>query len=275
MSWEFTMSLKIAQARWSYLFLLILLLLNFSTVSAKRSPIAASVLEEKWQEYSASADQIEAAMQFPYHHCFRRAALAYNLPETLLLAVARGESDFKPNARSHANAYGLMQILWPGTAKHLGIHQLSELLTPCTNVDAGARYLKELLKQFNGNLHRALAAYNYGPARIPVSGGKLPEGAVWYSSYIYRHLNFVLNDSKNKKTNHNTRFYADQGRLYIIRFDRPYRASALVNSLQADFGQLRLDWFRRTDNRFDVVMLYQNEKELERGKQLLIARGLR
>jgi len=62
-------------------------------------------------------------------------------------------------------------------------------------------------------------------------------------------------------------------RLYIIRFDRPYRAAALVDSLQPDFGELRLDWFRRSDKDFDVVLLYEDEQELERGKQLLIARG--
>ena len=41
----------------------------------------------------------------------------------------------------------------------------------------------------------------------------------------------------------------------------------------SDFGELRLDWFRRSDKDFDVVLLYEDEKELERGKQLLIARG--
>ncbi len=244
-----------------------------SSVAAKTSPIAPAVLEAKWRTYADTAQLMEPAMQFPYEHCFQRAAAAHDLPVTLLLAIARGESDFKPQARSHANAYGLMQILWPSTAKHLGIHRLSELLDPCTNVDAGARYLKELLAQFDGNLHRALAAYNYGPSRIPVTGGRLPDGAVWYSSYILRHLDYVMKGSHKKQRRTNPRFYADQGRLYIIRFSRPYRAAALVDSLQPDLGDLRLDWFRRPDNSFDVVMLYEDENELERGKRLLTARG--
>ena len=260
-------------SRPSRIVLLLITLLVVPTAVAKRSPIAPAVLEAKWQNYADVAGESRPAMQFPYEHCFQRAAVAHDLPETLLLAVARGESDFKPRARSHANAYGLMQILWPSTANHLGIHSLSDLMKPCTNVDAGARYLKELLEHFDGNLHRALAAYNYGPSRIPVSGGRLPEGAVWYSSYIFRHLDFVLNGGRKKKDNTKPRFYADQGRLYIIRFDRPYRAAALVDSLQPDFGELRLDWFRRSDKDFDVVLLYEDEKELERGKQLLIARG--
>lgn len=241
--------------------------------AAKQSPIAPAVLEEKWQNYADTAAQTVPVMRFPYEHCFQRAAAAHELPETLLLAVARGESDFEPRARSHANAYGLMQILWPGTAKHLGIRRLSDLMEPCTNVDAGARYLKELLKQYRGNMHRALAAYNYGPSRIPVSGGRLPQGAVWYSSYIFRHLDYVLQGGRKKQHRTKTDLYADQGRLYIIRFDRPYRAAALVDSLQPHFGDLRLDWFRRADKGFDVVMLYDDDEDLERGKRLLTARG--
>lgn len=260
-------------SRLSRVLLLLTALLVIPTAVAKRSPIAPAVLEAKWQNYAVTAGKTEPAMQFPYEDCFQRAAAAHDLPETLLLAVARGESDFKPRAHSHANAYGLMQILWPSTANHLGIHRLSDLMKPCTNVDAGARYLKELLEHFDGNLHRALAAYNYGPSRIPVSGGRLPEGAVWYSSYIFRHLEYVLNGGRKKKHHTKPRFYAEQGRLYIIHFDRPYRAAALVDSLQSDFGELRLDWFRRSDKGFDVVLLYEDEKELERGKRLLMARG--
>lgn len=255
--------------------LLCAVLLVAPPAGAKRSPIAPAVLEASWKHYAVDAAQTEPAMKFPYAHCFRRAAANHELPETLLLAVARGESDFKPNARSHANAYGLMQILWPSTANHLGIDRLSDLMKPCTNVDAGARYLKELLEHFDGNMHRALAAYNYGPSRIPISGGRLPEGAVWYSSYIFRHLDYVLNGGRNKQGDTRPRFYADQGRLYIIRFDRPYRAAALVDSLQPGFGNLRLDWFRRPDKGFDVVMLYENDEELERGERLLTARGFR
>ena len=231
--------------------------------------IDRQALEARWQVYAKSALQTRPALEFPYAECFSRAATAHDLPETLLLAVARGESDFKPKARSKANAYGLMQILWPGTAKHLGLEQLSEVLDPCTNVDAGARYLKELQQRYHGDLNRTLAAYNYGPARIPVAGGQLPDGAVWYSAYIMRHLDFVLNGrSKAGHTAPRPR-YSGQDRLFIIHFSRPYRAAAFVDRLQPGFGELRLDWFRRAEGGFDVVMLYANEAERSRGQQLL------
>jgi soluble lytic murein transglycosylase-like protein len=246
-----------------------------ASVSAARTlgTTDTAALETRWQRFSATADQTRPAVKFPYSDCFKRAAAAHELPETLLLAVARGESDFEATARSHANAYGLMQILWPGTARHLGITRLSDLLDPCTNVEAGARYLKELLQRYQGDLHRTLAAYNYGPARIPVAGGTLPEGATWYSGYILRHLDYVLSAGDRRVPAQAPRRYADQDRLFVIRFARPYRAAALVQTLQPDLGDIRLDWFRRPDGDFDVVMLYDNDQQLERGQRLLADRG--
>jgi hypothetical protein len=249
-------------------------LLWSSTAVAKTDPsIDRQALEGRWQTYASNALQTQPALDFPYARCFSRAATAHDLPETLLLAVARGESDFKPRARSSANAYGLMQILWPGTAKHLGLEKLSEVLDPCTNVDAGARYLKELQQRYDGNLYRTLAAYNYGPARIPVSGGRLPDGAVWYSSYIMRHLDYVLNGNSKARSGTARQRYAGQDRLFIIHFSRPYRAAAFVERLQPRFGDLRLDWFRQADGGFDVVLQYADEAERNRGEQLLDKMG--
>ena len=260
--------------RHSFIVILSASLLCSMTVVAKTDPsIDSQALEARWQTYAESALETRPALEFPYAECFSRAATSHGLPETLLLAVARGESDFKPKARSKANAYGLMQILWPGTAKHLGLEQLSEVLDPCTNVDAGARYLKELQQRYHGDLNRTLAAYNYGPARIPVSGGRLPEGAVWYSAYIMRHLDFVLNGRSKAGRGVPRQRYSGNDRLFIIHFSRPYRAAAFVDRLQPGFGELRLDWFRRTDGGFDVVMLYANEAERSRGQQLLNKMG--
>ena len=257
-----------------WLLMLFTSLLWTTLVVAKTdATINRQATEARWQSYASTAQQTQPAMDFPYAHCFSRAATAHSLPETLLLAVARGESNFEPRARSTANAYGLMQILWPGTAKHLGLDKLSEVLDPCTNVDAGARYLKELQKRYDGNLHRTLAAYNYGPGRIPVSGGRLPDGAVWYSAYILRHLDFVLNGRNKTRKGTVRQRYAAQDRLFIIHFSRPYRAAAFVERLQPRFGELRLDWFRLPDGGFDVVLQYADKAERSRGEQLLEKMG--
>lgn len=120
---------------------------------------------------------------YPYHGCFQVAAKLHDVPVDLLLAVASIESALNPDARSNRNAHGIMQIQWPGTARHLGVRRLSELYNPCLNIELGARYLKELLDANHGDVQRALAAYNYGPARI-ASSPSLPQGAVGYATKV-------------------------------------------------------------------------------------------
>jgi hypothetical protein len=239
-----------------------------ATVKNTRDPNIA------WQNYLANETHIEPSYRFPHANCFRVAALQYDLPHTLLLAVARGESDFEPTARSKANAHGVMQILWPTTANHLGIYRISELYDPCTNIDAGARYLKELLQYYDGNLHRALAAYNYGPERIPKSGDGIPPGAEWYSGYIYRHLNYVLGDStkQRKKGEH---LYSDLGRSTLVSFGEPYRAEAFVTKIEQRAPGLQLDWFRKGVGEFAVVMIYEDRDDFDKGASLLQKAGFR
>ena len=231
-------------------------------------------LDSAWRDYSRSMTHLEPAYRFPFANCFGTAARQYDLPETLLLAVARGESDFEATARSRANAHGVMQILWPDTAKHLGIHRLSELYDPCTNIDAGARYLKELLARYNGNLHLALAAYNYGPRRIPVEGGVIPSGANWYSGYIFRHLNYVLGDGKPGKPLGDA-LYSELGQSTLLTFGEPYRAAAFVERLEQQAPELNLDWFRRGTGQFEVVMTYADRQEFDSSARMLRSAGFR
>jgi hypothetical protein len=224
--------------------------------------------ESAWQEYLARDTSTEPRYRFPHASCFRAASVAYGLPETLLLAVARGESDFEPTARSKANAHGVMQILWPTTANHLGIYRLSELYDPCTNIDAGARYLKEMLGRFDGNLHLALAAYNYGPERIAANPDDIPDGANWYSGYIYRHLDYVLGDGNSNPTAVRS-LYSELGQSTLVEFGEPYRAAAFVKRLEATAPDVQLDWFRKDVGRFAVIMRYTDREQFDRHAGLL------
>lgn len=233
-------------------------------------------LDEQWRSYASSQGTVAPAYTFPHSTCFKAAALQYDLPETLLLAVARGESDFEATARSKANAHGVMQILWPGTAQHLGINRLSDLYDPCTNIDAGARYLKELLKIYDGNMHLALAAYNYGPGRIAKDGNGIPSGATWYSGYIFRHLNYVLGSGSGttRKPIPDT-LYSDIGQSTLLTFGEPYRAAAFVERLEKEAPKLSLDWFRRGTGEFEVVMTYADREEFDRSAGQLRNAGFR
>ena len=231
-------------------------------------------LDAAWAGYADSQANLEPAYRFPHATCFKAAALQYNLPETLLLAVARGESDFEPTARSRANAHGVMQILWPVTARHLGIYRLSELYDPCTNIDAGARYLQELLNTYDGNLHLALAAYNYGPSRIPKDGRQIPSGAEWYSGYIFRHLNYVLGNGASRRSVPDT-LYSDIGQSTLLTFGEPYRAEAFISQLEARAPGLNLDWFRRGTGEFEVVLTYADRDEFDTSARRLRSAGFR
>ena len=231
-------------------------------------------LDTVWRSYMSSQAMAEPVYRFPHATCFGVAALQYDLPETLLMAVARGESDFEPTARSRANAHGVMQILWPGTARHLGIHRLSDLYDPCTNIDAGARYLKEMIARYNGNVHLALAAYNYGPQRISLDGSDVPSGATWYSGYIYRHLNYILGDGA-AATSSSISIYSEIGQSTLLTFGEPYRAVAFIDRLEARAPDLSLDWFRRGTGEFEVVLTYADKASFDRSARMLELAGFR
>jgi len=230
--------------------------------------------DTQWKTYLAVDAGRNPALGLPYAHCFKKSSAAHGVPVTLLMAVARGESNFDPRAKSSANAHGLMQILWPTTAKHLGFARLDDLYDPCRNIDAGTRYLKELLKRYDGDLHLALAAYNYGPQRIPVEGGTIPSGASWYSGYIFRHLQYVLGEGlPGSPPGSLPRDWSKEGEIELAVFAAPYRARAFVEALQVTAPSLRLDWFRQDVARHRVVFLYTDRAEYDKGRRLLSAAG--
>lgn len=97
----------------------------------------------------------------PYADLFNAAGARYGVSPTLLSAVAKQESGYRPDAVSHAGAQGLMQLM-PATAKGLGV---SNSMDPAQAVDGAARLLKDLLGRF-GSTDLALAAYNAGPGAV-------------------------------------------------------------------------------------------------------------
>jgi soluble lytic murein transglycosylase-like protein len=98
------------------------------------------------------------------------AAADTGLPEGLLHAVIKAESNYDADAVSHKGAVGLMQLM-PDTARRFGVLDARD---PAANVLGGARYLKSLLAMFDADLALALAAYNAGPAAVLRSGRAVP-----------------------------------------------------------------------------------------------------
>ncbi len=110
----------------------------------------------------AGADQYAAIIQ--------KASATYGVPEKLIAAVIKQESNFNPSVVSHAGAQGLMQLM-PQTAQYLGV---TNAFDPEQNIMAGAKYLRQMLDKFNNDPTLALAAYNAGASRVTKYGGIPP-----------------------------------------------------------------------------------------------------
>ncbi len=110
-------------------------------------------------------------------------AQKYDISPALLEAVVWQESRWHSEARSSKGAHGLAQLM-PGTAREMGV----DIANPLSNLEGGARYLKIQLDRFDGDIERALAAYNAGPSRVLSAGGvpQIPETKAYVSAIMTR-----------------------------------------------------------------------------------------
>lgn len=98
-----------------------------------------------------------------------RVSKKIGIDEKLVKLVAKTESGKDQGAISNKGAIGVMQLM-PDTAKGLGVNPYNTV----ENIEGGAKYLKEMLSQFNGDVEKALAAYNAGPGAVKKYGGIPP-----------------------------------------------------------------------------------------------------
>jgi soluble lytic murein transglycosylase-like protein len=109
----------------------------------------------------------------------RDAALRSGLPPALVSSVAAVESDFRPDALSPKGAIGVMQLM-PATARKL----FADPHDTAQNIDAGARLLRELLIKYDGDVVKALSAYNAGEAAVERYKGMPPYAET--QDYVYK-----------------------------------------------------------------------------------------
>ncbi len=103
---------------------------------------------------------------YPLRTLIEREAREHGLDPYLLVAVIRQESAFRPAVTSHAGARGLMQLM-PATAQDVarraGVAWDPRFLASAeANLHIGATHLAALLRQYDGRVVPALAAYNAG-----------------------------------------------------------------------------------------------------------------
>ncbi len=128
---------------------------------------------QRSKRFPTPTDHDTLARLYPqtYRGLLQRAARKSRVDPSLLIALVRQESGFRPNAQSQSGAMGLMQLM-PATADelwregHRGHIAHDKLLDPVTNITLGSRYLGRMLRAFKGRAAYALSAYNAGPGAV-------------------------------------------------------------------------------------------------------------
>ncbi len=97
-----------------------------------------------------------------------KCADKYNIDQELIRAMIQVESGWNTGAVSNKGAQGLMQLM-PKTAAMLGV---ADPFDPADNIEGGTKYISDLTDKYRGDVEKALAAYNAGPARV--DSGNIP-----------------------------------------------------------------------------------------------------
>ncbi len=190
---NFHQAYNLAHSEWYYL-------LQGSTDNVRNEQLAQLAAQQGWYRMAIDAasraqawDALDLRFPTPYRSTFQRYASARQVPSTELMAIARRESAFYPQAQSPVGARGLMQLM-PATGKQvassLGRREASaDLYEVDHNVLLGSAYYRQLLDRFGGNRVFALTAYNAGPHRVERWRHKPGEGVpvdVWVDTIPYK-----------------------------------------------------------------------------------------
>ena len=86
----------------------------------------------------------------------------HKVDSRLVLSIIAAESNFKVNAKSNADAHGLMQLI-PATAERFNV---KNAYNASQNIKGGVKYLKWLLSHYRGDVTLTAAAYNAGEGAV-------------------------------------------------------------------------------------------------------------
>ena len=143
---------------------------------------------------------------------------------------------FDPNARSSADARGLMQVL-PGTgaevAAKLGIPWAGgqSLYDADTNIVLGSAYLRQLMDKYGGKPYQVMAGYTAGPAPLGrwLSQRPTMDADFWIETISYKETREYVARVLSFSTVYDWRLNGDALRLserMLGRSDGPRKAFA-------------------------------------------------
>ncbi len=139
---------------------------------------AINVLKRAYPDYGQTLpeemtrEEWDIFYPLSYWSAIKEQAKLRRLDPYYVAGLIRQETVFNATARSHANAYGLMQLL-PSTGRSVakryslgsGTVGTSELFNPLFNIQLGTGYLEQMVGEF-GRMEYVAAAYNGGPGRV-------------------------------------------------------------------------------------------------------------
>jgi len=129
---------------------------------------APPVAADPAPEAAPAAERRSRLKETTYAHLITAAAEAHGVDPILVQALIQVESNYKPRARSHRGAMGLMQLM-PATARE---YKVRNAYDPQANINAGVKKLKGLIETWGEDL--ALAAYNAGEGAVKKFNGIPP-----------------------------------------------------------------------------------------------------
>ena len=185
---------------------------------------AFNVLRRSFPDYSQmeveelTPEEWDVFYPLAYWDIIVPEARARSLDPFTVAGLIRQESVFNPRAASHANAYGLMQLLVPTarlTARRYGVDgsiTAESLFEPRLNIRLGTGYMRDQMDKF-GRLEYVAAAYNAGPGRAVAWRASLPlQMDEWAEAIPFRETRGYVQGVVRNMLQYR-RLYDEQGRF--------------------------------------------------------------
>jgi soluble lytic murein transglycosylase len=140
-------------------------------VSFTAQMLMRSYLTGRLETHEAEQKSIDEQYPLMYRDIIIRISDEYNLSPSLIAAIIRNESSFRPSAVSSVGARGLMQLM-PDTAEWIAHklrwddYQFDQMDEPDINIRFGCWYLNYLSSLFNGDPLCVVCAYHAGQGEI-------------------------------------------------------------------------------------------------------------